>query len=166
MKPTCVHVEQLTLSPALKAIILYFLLVFLCKERKKRKKKKKEYSELLCNITELNSFASQSSSNSHAHARLQVTSQWPRMTKTRMNTCKTVTQGKSCAHKSLWIFTCITHLGTRTMYSVVEVLLLLPCKRKNVLVGSLSHLNNVHTMKVMSDQYSSKVLSLFLYIYK
>lgn len=128
-----------------------------------RKKKKKEYSELLCNITELNSFASQSSSNSHAHARLQVT---PRMTKTRMNTCKTVTQGKSCAHKSLWIFTCVTHLGTRTMYSVVEVLLLLPCKRKSVLGGSLSHLKNVHTMKAMSDQYSSKVLSLFLYIYR
>lgn len=29
MKPTCVQVEQLTLSPTLKAMMLYFLLVFL-----------------------------------------------------------------------------------------------------------------------------------------
>lgn len=152
MKPTCVHVEQLTLSPALNAIILYFLLVFLCNTQTV-KKIKKEYSELLCNITQLNSFASQSSSNSHAYTRLLGT---PRMTETPMNTCKTVTQGKSCTHKSLWIFTCVTHLGTRTVYSVAEVLLLLPCKRKSVPVGSLSHLNNVHTMKAMSSSAAQK----------
>lgn len=33
MKPTCVHVEQLTLSPELKAMMLYLLVVFLCETK-------------------------------------------------------------------------------------------------------------------------------------
>lgn len=104
IKPTCVQVEQLTLSPALKAMMLYFLLVFLC-HRQINRDAVKSY-----NIT--------------YSLLLGVTGRTTRQSFTVNKWTHRWTHFPWHLNASISMSVCVTHLGTRTVYSVAEELLL------------------------------------------